>query len=659
MKASVAISTSIDTIPFINKRLKVNRLIYTKNHIASYIPGFDPFEGMGVKRFKLLKDSWAHLFRWDILPILPVDRLKEHYSIHHGRPTKELYSIMGAILLQQMHDLTDDETIMQFSFNLQWHYALGITAADDDHSYMCARTLWMMRELMSEMGLEQELFQKVAVQLVNLYNVDTSLQRLDSTHLHSNMKKLGRVSLFVTTIKGFLRNLNRHHKALFAELNEPLRQRYMSKQGDAAFASMKPGQSVKKLQDVVEDLHLLISQFHNDPAITEMSSYTKMVRLFNEQCTVRDNTKGVVDEKTEVSSSNEVEPSDAIPSQDELSDTTTSQDKPSDPTDSQGEPIDPKVVAKENKEIPSDSLQNPSDPDATYDGHKGQGFQAQVMETCTESADNKKLTVITHVSVERAHIHDNDAVLPAIEQSAANGLAPQRILADTAYGSDQNIQDAAARGTEVIAPTMGTQDNENISLDQFIVDNDQQVIHCPQGHAPEQFKRGKNNNFVALFSASTCSGCELRERCKVKKGKKGFYLRYSAKALRLAARRKHEQSESFKKLYAMRAGIEATNSEVKQTTGLGRLRVRGMKAVRFAVTLKFIGVNIRRATAFKIRQNQPKTPNPEGNSDILSFFSRKTGEVYRNIDKYMVWQTCWMKVLNIPPQNQRWLKCSV
>jgi hypothetical protein len=30
-----------------------------------------------------------------------------------------------------------------------------------------------------------------------------------------------------------------------------------------------------------------------------------------------------------------------------------------------------------NLQIGSDSLQNPSDPDATYSGHKGQGYQVQ------------------------------------------------------------------------------------------------------------------------------------------------------------------------------------------------------------------------------------------------------------------------------------------
>ena len=56
------------------------------------------------------------------------------------------------------------------------------------------------------------------------------------------------------------------------------------------------------------------------------------------------------------------------------------------------------VELKKNKEISSDSLQNPSDPDATYSGHKGQGFQIQVIETFCDDEQEKEqfLNLITH-----------------------------------------------------------------------------------------------------------------------------------------------------------------------------------------------------------------------------------------------------------------------
>jgi hypothetical protein len=62
-------------------------------------------------------------------------------------------------------------------------------------------------------------------------------------------------------------------------------------------------------------------------------------------------------------------------------------------------------------------LQNPSDPDAGYDGHKGKGYQVQIAETYSnsEDKDNPELSLITHVDVEPSHASDANALLPYIE----------------------------------------------------------------------------------------------------------------------------------------------------------------------------------------------------------------------------------------------------
>ena len=65
----------------------------------------------GPKRRKLLHSSWAGLFQQHILPELPVELLRRHYHDCHGRPTKELYAMMGLMVLQQMHDCTDQEAV--------------------------------------------------------------------------------------------------------------------------------------------------------------------------------------------------------------------------------------------------------------------------------------------------------------------------------------------------------------------------------------------------------------------------------------------------------------------------------------------------------------------------------------------------------------------
>ena len=55
-----------------------------------------------------------------------------------------------------------------------------------------------------------------------------------------------------------------------------------------------------------------------------------------------------------------------------------------------------------------------------------------------------------------------------------------------------------------------------------------------------------------------------------------------------------QQTTEWKDRYKIRAGIEATNSELKRAHGIGKLRVRRMVKVCFAVACKLIACNIKR-----------------------------------------------------------------
>ena len=76
--------------------------------------------------------------------------------------------------------------------------------------------------------------------------------------------------------------------------------------------------------------------------------------------------------------------------------------------------------------------------------------------------------------------------------------------------------------------------------------------------------------------------------------------------MRIANRRRYEDSEEFKDRYRWRAGVEATMSEYDRRTGVKHLRVRGLKAVRFSATLKALGVNIFRAAVVRAVNMMPE-----------------------------------------------------
>ena len=78
---------------------------------------FDHWSFLSPKRRELLDQSWAGLFHKELLCELPVGKVAPFFTDGFGRPTKEMYTVLGALLLQQTHDLTDEETVNQLAFN--------------------------------------------------------------------------------------------------------------------------------------------------------------------------------------------------------------------------------------------------------------------------------------------------------------------------------------------------------------------------------------------------------------------------------------------------------------------------------------------------------------------------------------------------------------
>jgi hypothetical protein len=541
------------------QQVKDENMIWIKNHKQQEL--FDPWRFLSPKRRKLLDQSWAGLFREELLCELPVNEFASNFKEDFGRPTKELHSALGVLLIQQTQDLTDEEAVEQLSFNTQWHYALNITEESDSAKYISTKTLWSMRNIVYQNNLNEKIFENITAKLANVFNVNNDYQRIDSVHIKSNMKRLGRISIFVTTINKFLVNLKRNHKALFATVGSNIIEKYFPEKSLKCFAMVKPSQSTKTLTSVSSDLFDLVQQFKDHPEVKNMHSYKLLERVLNEQCNVN-----VSD--------------DANP-----------------------------VTVKAPKEIPSDSLQNPSDPDTTYSGHKGQGYQIQVMETYSKDEDpksrKKDLNLITHVEVEPAHQSDAKAIIPAIESANQSDLAPKELLADSLYDSDENHQDTAHLGVEVVAPVMGNTKEGNISLADFELSDKGKVLSCPQGHAPA--KTRKKKRYSAGFDLQHCNNCPNQSICSVKKGRKYYYLRYTAKEMRVAIRRAYEQTDEFKGRYRWRAGAEATMSEYDRRTGVKHLRVRGFKAVRFCAILKATGLNILRAAAVRRARNEDES----------------------------------------------------
>mgnify|MGYP001035156370 FL=1 len=510
---------------------------------------FDPFDTvLTEKTRKRLLDGWPGVFRHIILELMPVDAVSGHFDPDMGRPTKELYSIAGLLLIKEFMNWTKEEALDAYSFHTNVHYALNLEPLTHDLSI---RTLERYINLFEENEIAKNVMSEITVKLVELLDIKIDRQRLDSTHIFSDMAGFGRTRLMGVAIKRFLTQLIRHDRQDYDLLDEFLRNRYAPGVNQLFAGTQKDTESRRLLrQQVADDMYYLVKLFADNPKHNGKDTYKALERIFYEQCEVHEN----------------------------------------------------KVSVKQHPG--ADIMVNPSDADATYDGHKGPGYQVQISETCDPE---NQVQLITCAIAQTAAESDSDAVEKVLDDLTANDLMPDEMLVDTAYAGDENVQHAAEQDVELVGPVAGcpTEQDGYLNIDDFNIDEEtEEVICCPAGHKPLSCEHNKETGKTkTVMSGSICEQCEFLKQCPVKKTRNGYQLDHTARDRRIAARRKEQATEVFTERYKTRGGIEGTNSGLKRRVGLGRLRVRGRPAVFNAIYLKIAGWNILRASVCaKIRE---------------------------------------------------------
>ena len=498
-----------------------------------------------------LESSWAHLFRIEILPIL--FRNEDKYAMLYGttgRPNFSVARLLGLCLLEEWNDLGDQEALDTFSFDVRWRYALD---ADEEEDYLSRRSLVEFRRRLAasdpDMTLIRDLFDAIRDSAIEKMGLSATSQRLDSTHIISNIQVRGRLALFSHTLTLFLKSLDEEH---VSRVPEEIRQ-WHEREPEGWFG-LGPAEQRTELDELARYVHELVLLFGKDKDMTTTEPYLLLTRLFSEQC----------------------------------------------------EPTGSSVRVKTRSA--GATLQSPYDPDASC-GHKEPGYSLHITETCN---NDKKTEIITDYEVHGAARSDIGKILTVIERLDAAGLKPQVLFADGGYPSVPSALKIIEQGIELVAPVNRSRLGDDVTgRDLFVFDDTGRVVCCPRGHAPIDHRVLSGNNtkrrsLHAIFDGDICRACDMLDRCPVRAPNhraKGCSPRDTSGDFRLEVtaelRLRDEmyaiqQTTEWKERYRIRAGIEATNSELKRAHGIGRLRVRRMAKVCFAVACKIIACNIKR-----------------------------------------------------------------
>ena len=518
-----------------------------------------------------LESSWPHLFKTEVLPIL--FRNESRYAMLYGktgRPNFSVARVLGLCLLQEFNTLSDQQALDAFGFDIRWRYALDVS---DDQDYLSRRSLVEFRRRLvakdPEMTLVRNVFDNVRDTAIKKLGLSARDQRLDSTHIISNIRTRGRLALFSNTLTVFLKSLDEQQ---FSKVPKKIRQWHTTE--SEGWFGLGPAEQKVKLEQLAQYIYRLIVIFANDEQVKSNEPYQLLDRLFHEQCEIK-KTSGPDGDSSKGSS----------------------------------------IQVKKRPE--GATLQSPYDPDASY-GHKGSGYSLHIAETCN---NERKTEIITDYEVHGAARSDMGKALSVVERLDAAGLKPDTLFADGGYPSVPSALKVVEQDIEFLAPVNRSRlSDEVVGRNLFQFDSEGFAVRCPMGHSPIDHRILSCNNTTrrslhAIFDGDICRSCKMLDQCPVRTPNHrscGCQARHTVGDFRLEITPEirlrdqmysDQQTTEWKDRYKIRSGIEATNSELKRAHGIGKLRVRRAPKVCFAVACKIIACNIKRwAKAHSVSQ---------------------------------------------------------
>ena len=523
---------------------------------------FNSYSSMNKKVQEKLGNSWAPLYYEHVFCKIDEKPFAVLYCLDNGRPNFPVNVLLSLDFIKHMKNYTDEEMYEQYFFNYQVAYALGLRTLGE--LYLGERTIYDFRERIYRYALEnpdkEDLifgqFENLTAHFIDIANINTNEQRMDSTLFMPNIKLAGRLSLSYDVLEQAI-------KACPKEiLTEALTNFIQPTHKTNVLYRTKSSEVSARLQDIVDLCVQLLDVIKPYPEIKSLEKIQLVQRFLKEQANFESDKEA--------------------------------------------------WTAKENKEIEANSMQSAYDPDATYRkkaGKRNVGYVANLTETCS---DENSIQLITDYTVEKNIISDTQMLkdrLPVIQDK----MEVTDVYTDGGYYSQETDQNAQESGVTIHYTDMTGRkpDPDKLPITSFEIKDNEIVVSCPNDQKPISSNYNKDTGkLTAHFDLTTCQQCPMRDACPVELQKKRAVLRVSQKSVVVAQTRDRiKDKDERKKSTSKRAAIEGTNSALKRSQGAGKLRVRTIAKNKLVMGMKIIGHNFRQVTRFLKGQFQKRNTN--------------------------------------------------
>jgi len=541
---------------------------------------FDKVHNMPKYLQNMLYNSWAHIFQEIIFPEINESRFEVLYSDKPSRPNSPVNVIIGALVLKEIFQLTDEQLLGSIFFDDRFQYALRLTSEERPpvsfNTFTNFRNRVYAYYKLTGIDLIQEEVESLSRLIAEHLNIDGKKVRMDSFMVSSSCKNLSRIELVYTVNYQFIRMLSQLSTDFIPEECKS----YLEKgHKNETIYRTKDSDSETKLEFLLKQSRdLYNSGLEAGTKVTETEEFKLLKRMLGEQT------------------------------------------KDSDDFDI-AEPRD-------SKDIASDSLQNPSDPDATYRFKYGSntGYVANVAEAFDENGSiiisyDLKPNIYSDeefgfdIIELLAQLYD-DPELNDSQTGISNPLENHSKIEQINYAADEDNRDliqifidgayysfdlakkALSLGIILIpGELVGRKPAaDKMGYASFKIDEQEKIItECANGKKPVKSEFNQNTDtYTAKFDKEDCQDCPHKESCRIKEQVKYNSIRFSEQQYATSKLREEMETEEYIKLTNQRAGVEGIPSVFRRVYNVDNMPVRGLVCAKIWFGLKVMASNVKK-----------------------------------------------------------------
>jgi hypothetical protein len=344
----------------------------------------DAMFGLTDREKRMLEKSWAKHFAEKIFPLIDESRFACLYSDKASRPNTPVNVCVGALIIKELFNMTDDEMVEEIAFDVRFQYALHTTSFEEQP--LSDKTLSRFRKRCYEYershgtDLIHDTITELSGEIAKLMKINGQIQRMDSLMVASNIKRLSRMELLYTCLSNFVTYL---HKQKEDDKLEGFEHYYDPNDYNRVIYHQRNNDYAERLQTILADADRLLEKCNG--GYDEVPEYQLLVRAFSEQV---------------------VKDGDSL-----------------------------RLKNKEDGGMDSSILQNPADPEATYREKAGKQYRGYVANV-TESVGEDK-SIVTDYQFEQNTHSDSDFLKEHLE-SVEKTPEHRTMVTDGAYSGEEN-----------------------------------------------------------------------------------------------------------------------------------------------------------------------------------------------------------------------------